>query len=113
MTKTIGAAALCWFLLGTPLSAVARIPAAGAKPDALAYDPATRRIFVGLAGSSAFSVIDAPTSTKTVAVDPKSHHVHLPTAQYGTASAATAENPKPKAPVLPGTFTVLDVHPVR
>jgi hypothetical protein len=41
----------------------------------------------------------------------KTHHLYLPTAEYGAAAAPTTENPKPKAKVKPGTFVILDVAP--
>ena len=42
-----------------------RLPAGGAKPDAMVYDRASDRIFVGLGGSDALSVID-PKESKIV-----------------------------------------------
>jgi hypothetical protein len=45
---------------------------------------------------------------KTIALDPKTHHVFVTTAQYGEAPPATEENPKPKPKVLPGTFMVME-----
>jgi YVTN family beta-propeller protein len=48
---------------------------------------------------------------KTIALNAVTHHMYLPTADYGAAPAPTAENPKPKAPVKPGSFVVLEVAP--
>ncbi len=45
---------------------------------------------------------------RTITIDPKSHHLFVITAEYGTAPAATTENPRPRPPVLPGTFAVLE-----
>jgi hypothetical protein len=39
--------------------------------------------------------------------DPKTHKAYLVTAQFGTAPAATAENPRPRPPMVPNSFTVL------
>jgi YVTN family beta-propeller protein len=50
---------------------------------------------------------------KTIALDPKTHHLYLPTAEFGPAPEATADNPKPKAAVKPGTFVVLDVETLK
>jgi YVTN family beta-propeller protein len=48
---------------------------------------------------------------KTIALDEATHHLFLPTAAYGTAPAPTTDLPKPKAPVKPGSFMVLEVGP--
>ena len=45
---------------------------------------------------------------RTITIDPRSHHVFVTTAAYGPAPAATTENPRPRAPVVPGSFTVLE-----
>jgi DNA-binding beta-propeller fold protein YncE len=50
---------------------------------------------------------------RTLAVDSKTHHVYLSTAQFGPAPEATAENPRPRRSILPGTFVVLDVAPEK
>jgi YVTN family beta-propeller protein len=46
---------------------------------------------------------------RTCAVDPKTHRIFLPSAQYGPAPAPTAEQPRPRAPMLPNSFMVLVV----
>ena len=46
---------------------------------------------------------------RTMALDEKTHTVYLPTAQFGPAPAATAEQPRPRPTMLPNTFTVLVV----
>jgi DNA-binding beta-propeller fold protein YncE len=48
---------------------------------------------------------------RTMTLDPATHRVFLTTAQRGAAPAPTAENPRPRAPVIPGTFTLLMVQP--
>ena len=48
---------------------------------------------------------------KTIALNPVTHHLYLPSAEYGTAPAPTTDKPKPKAPVKPGSFVILDVGP--
>ncbi|HMD68780.1 MAG TPA: hypothetical protein VKF42_07845 [Chitinivibrionales bacterium] len=50
---------------------------------------------------------------RTVALDKKSHHLYLPTAEFGPAPPPTAANPRPRPPVLPGTFVVLDVETLK
>jgi DNA-binding beta-propeller fold protein YncE len=45
---------------------------------------------------------------RTIALDSKTHHVFVTTAQYGETPAATTENPRPRPKVVPGTFMVLE-----
>jgi outer membrane protein assembly factor BamB len=62
-----------------------------------------------------FRVLATVTTKKgarTVALDAKTHHLYLPTADFGPVPPPTADKPKPRPPVLEGTFTVLDVHPM-
>ncbi len=63
-----------------------------------------------------FAVVQTVTTqrgARTSTIDPASHHVFVTTAQYGEAPAATTENPRPRAPVLPGSFLVLEYSAVR
>ena len=58
-----------------------------------------------------FSVIDSvPTQkgARTLAVDTKTHHVFLPTAEFGDTPKPTSENPRPHPTIKPGSFVVLD-----
>jgi hypothetical protein len=45
---------------------------------------------------------------RTITIDPNSHHIFVITAEYGTAPEPTTENPRPRAPVLPDTFVVME-----
>ncbi len=56
---------------------------------------------------------DVPTArgARTMAVDPRTHLVYLSTAEYGPRPDSTAAEPRPRPPVLPGTFKVLVVGP--
>jgi DNA-binding beta-propeller fold protein YncE len=45
---------------------------------------------------------------RTIAFDPKTHHVFVSTAQYGETPAATTENPNPRPSVVADTFMVLE-----
>jgi DNA-binding beta-propeller fold protein YncE len=56
------------------------------------------------------TVATAP-GAKTMARDPKTHNMYLSVADFGPMPAATKENPKPKAPVVPGTFRVIELVP--
>ena len=92
----------------------------GQGTDAAGFDPET-----GLAFSSngegtltvvhedspdKFSVLEnVPTQVRarTMALDTKTHQVYLVTAEFGPPPAATAQQPRPRAPMVPGTFTLL------
>jgi YVTN family beta-propeller protein len=47
---------------------------------------------------------------RTIALDPGTHRLYLPTAQLAPPAAATADNPHPRPVPLPGTFVVLVVQ---
>jgi len=58
-----------------------------------------------------FQVIETVTTApgaRTIALDEKTHHVFLSTAQYGETPAATTKNPNPRPKIIPGTFTVME-----
>ncbi len=48
-------------------------------------------------------------SARTMALDPKTHKVYLVSAQFGPRPEATKDNPRPRPPMVPGTFTLLVV----
>lgn len=92
----------------------------GAGTDAAAFDPETNLAFssngegtltvVHEDSPDKFSVVEnAPTQARarTMALDTKTHQVFLVTAQFGPAPAATAQQPRPRPPMVPGTFTLL------
>jgi len=93
----------------------------GAGVDGAVFDPATQNI-VTSNGSGTFTVIhqDSPTKytvvatvpttkgARTIALDPKTHHLFTCTADYGPKPAATTENPHPRPSIVPGTFRVLE-----
>lgn len=61
-----------------------------------------------------FEVLDNVATVKgarTMAVDEKTHHIFLPTAQFGPAPAPTPENPRPRRTIVPGTFEIIEVAP--
>jgi DNA-binding beta-propeller fold protein YncE len=67
-------------------------------------------------GADHFSVLETVTTkrgAKTVALDAKTHHLYLPTADFGPVPPANADHPKPRPPALPGTFTIVDVSPAH
>jgi DNA-binding beta-propeller fold protein YncE len=93
----------------------------GDRPDASGWSPAHNLAFVSC-GEGVLSVVDAgspgyktieslPTQTgaRTMAYDPSTDRVYLVTAEFGPRPAATPENPRPRPPMIPGTFTVIVV----
>jgi DNA-binding beta-propeller fold protein YncE len=94
----------------------------GGGVDAAAYDPATGLVFASN-GEGTLTVVheDSPDSfrvvenvptqagARTLALDPKTHRVFLSTAQFGPRPAPTAEVPRPRPSLVPGSFVVLVV----
>ena len=93
----------------------------GQGVDGAVFDPSTNNV-VTSNGSGTFTVIhqDSPTKysvvanmstakgARTIAIDPKSHHIFTCTADYGPTPAPTTENPRPRPSIVPGTFRVLE-----
>jgi hypothetical protein len=46
---------------------------------------------------------------RTMAYDAENDRIYLVTAQFGPRPAATADNPRPRPTILPGSFTVIVV----
>ncbi len=96
----------------------------GDHADGAAFDPFYKRAYVSCgdgtltvvqSAGGKFTVLEnvaTQKGAKTIALDQKTHHVYLPTAEFGPAPAPTADNPRARPPVVPGTFVVLDVAPV-
>jgi YVTN family beta-propeller protein len=94
----------------------------GQGTDAAGFDPETGFAFssngegtltvVHEDSADKYSVVDTvPTQVRarTMALDTKTHQVFSVTAEFGTPPAATAQQPRPRAPMVPGTFTLLTV----
>jgi DNA-binding beta-propeller fold protein YncE len=98
---------------------IATLPIGGGV-DGIAFDPATALAFASN-GEGTVTVVredspekftlvgNVPTKpgAKTIALDGATHRLYLSTAQYGPPPLPTAENPKPRPSVLPGTFEIL------
>jgi DNA-binding beta-propeller fold protein YncE len=90
--------------------------------DANAFDPGTGLGFSSN-GEGTLTVIKEETPDKftvegnvptrrgarTMALDEKTHNIYLATAQFGPAPAATAEQPRPRPPIVPDSFVILVV----
>jgi YVTN family beta-propeller protein len=94
-------------------------PAIGDGPDAAGWDAAHKLAFASC-GEGILSVVDASASgyptveslptqrgARTMAYDAGADRIYLVTAEFGPRPASTPENPRPRAPLVPGSFTVL------
>lgn len=93
----------------------------GDGPDAAGWSAQFKLAFASC-GEGVLAVVDTaakgfPTietlatqrGARTMAYDSATDRVYLVTADFGPRPAATAENPRPRAPMIPGTFTVIVV----
>ena len=100
---------------------VATVPI-GDGADGAAFDPSTGMAFssngdgtmtvVHQDGPDRYSVVQTLVTqrgARTIALDPATHRVYTVTAELGAAPAATAENPRPRRTVVPGTFVLLTI----
>jgi DNA-binding beta-propeller fold protein YncE len=98
----------------------------GPGVDALEFDPVKGLIFVSTGGGegvlsvfhedgpNAYSLIENVKTlpgARTMALDHKTGMVYLPVADVGAAPAPTTDNPRPRARMVPGSFSVLVVGP--
>ncbi|MEO6816158.1 MAG: YncE family protein [Edaphobacter sp.] len=96
-------------------------PAIGDGPDATGYD-AVHKLAFSSNGDGTLTVVDASKDTypvlqtlatqkgaRTMSFDSATGRVYLVTAEFGPKPAATADNPRPRPAVVPGSFTVLVV----
>jgi DNA-binding beta-propeller fold protein YncE len=104
---------------------VATLPI-GERVDGADFDPGLKRAYssngdgtmtvVQEVDENTFTVLEnvaTQRGARTLAVDTRTHHVFLPTAEFGPPPAPTAERPRPRPTVVPGSFVVLDVAPGR
>src|SRR5437899_1833235 len=96
----------------------------GQGVDACRFDPGTQLAFASN-GDGTLTVIHEDTpgtftvvanvatkrGARTMELDPKTHRVFTATAEFGPPPAATAQHPRPRPPVVPGTFTLLVLDP--
>jgi DNA-binding beta-propeller fold protein YncE len=96
----------------------------GASVDAAAFDPGTQLAFasngdgtltvVHEEGPDKFRVVANVTTrrgARTMALDPLTHRVYLVTADFGPTPPATEQLPRPRPPIIPGTFSLLVAEP--
>ena len=102
---------------------VATVPI-GQGVDACRFDPRTQLAFASN-GDGTLTVVheDAPgkftvvatvatkRGARTMELDLKTHRLYTATADFGTPPAPTAEHPRPRPPIVPGTFALLVLDP--
>lgn len=99
---------------------VVATPAIGDGVDANGFDPETGFAFssngdgtltvVHEDSPDKFSVVEnakTVSGARTMALDTKTHRVFLSCAEYGPPPAPTADRPRPRPSVVPGTFAIL------
>ncbi len=102
---------------------VATLPV-GKGIDASVYDPKGRRIFSSCGdgtmtvirqnSADSYAVAEVlPTAphAHTMAFDPDTETLYVPSARFGPVPDPTPENPKPRPPVIPGSFQILVFTP--
>jgi len=102
--------------------ALVATPAIGDDPDGDAFDGERGLIFTSSVKGTvtvvhedspdAYSVAQTvPTAfgARTISLDTKTGRIFLSTGKFGDAPPATADNPHPRRPGVPGTFEVLVV----
>ncbi len=91
--------------------------------DGAAFDPGTQLAYSSNGADGTLTVIREETPAKftvvenvptrrgarTIALDPRTHRIYLPTASFGPPPAPTEERPHPRPSIVPGSFVVLVV----
>ena len=98
---------------------VATVPI-GAGTDGAGFDPGRGFAFSSNGGDGTLTVVgggpdkyeavqnaETQQGARTMVVDPKTHKIYLPTAQFGPAPAPTEKQPRPRPVALPDTFMIL------
>jgi DNA-binding beta-propeller fold protein YncE len=98
----------------------------GGRVDGAGFDPGLKRAYsscgegvltvVQEENPNSFKVLEnVPTQAgaRTISVSAETHRIYLPTAEFGPTPEKTADNPRPRPALKPGTFTVLVVEPVK
>jgi len=95
----------------------------GDRADGCAFDPGAGLAFssngdgtvtvVREKSPANFFVLDTiitQIGARTITVDPETHTLYLPTAEFGPAPAPTPERPRPRPTILPNTFCILKIQ---
>jgi DNA-binding beta-propeller fold protein YncE len=77
--------------------------------NGLAYASNGAGTLTVLQGLKVLGNVPTAKGARTMAVDGKTHHIFLVTAEFGPAPAATAEHPRPRPSMVPGSFKLIEV----
>ncbi|GAC1514239.1 MAG: hypothetical protein NVS1B4_01440 [Gemmatimonadaceae bacterium] len=108
-------------IVDTRSGRVVSTPAIGPGVDANAFDAATQLAFSSNGQDGTVTVVHEDTpdrytvvgniatqrGARTMALDEKTHRIYLAAANYGPTPAPTAQLPRPRPPIIPGSFTLL------
>ena len=97
----------------------------GAGPDGAAFDPKGQLAFSSNGADGTITVVHEVTPDKfevaetvttargarTIALDTTTRHLFVPTAKFGATPPPTAERPRPRPSIEPGTFEVIELAP--
>lgn len=97
-------------------------PDIGDGPDAAGYDPTHQLAFSSNGDDGTLTVVNTASGkfdviqnlatekgARTMSLDTSTGRIYLVTAEFGPRPAATAQNPRPRPAIVPGSFTVLVV----
>jgi len=110
-------------VVDTESGRVVATPAIGNGPDAAGFSHADGYAFSSNGQSGTLTVVhedspdrysvvqnvDTKRGARTMAVDPDGSHVYLVTAEFGPRPEPTAENPRPRPTIVPGSFEIIVV----
>jgi YVTN family beta-propeller protein len=94
----------------------------GDRVDGVAFDPSLKRAYssngdgtltiVQEENENTFKVLEnfnTQKGARTIALNPKTHYLYLPAADYGETPEPTKDNPHPRPSIVPGTFVILEI----
>ena len=97
-------------------------PPIGGDPDGNGYDPGTGMAFASCRDGFVSVIhqdspdkytvvgnINTQAGTRTMSLDPTTHHVYTVTADFKPAAAPTPDNPRPRPTQIAGSFVVLEI----
>jgi DNA-binding beta-propeller fold protein YncE len=109
-------------VLDSETGKVLATPPIGERVDGAGFDAATGTAFASNGDATLTAVretapgkfevvqtIATQKGARTMIVDPSTHRLYLPTADFGPAPAPTADQPRPRPSIVPGSFVILVV----
>jgi len=98
----------------------------GEHVDGVVFDPIYKRAYssngdgtltmIQEEKNDSFKVVENIVTQKgarTIALNEITHRLYLPTAEFGSTPAPTADNPHPRPSIKPNTFVILEVEKVK